>query len=119
MCSLADSHELTDAREGSRARPRLDPSWVPPRERFSRLKVIQVTIGRDDCEGALRLLAAALGLRMEDGNSLASMEPLFAEDEGGLGRVEWEKHDKAEGIRNLLSEQFHPSADVLDYYYAL
>jgi len=76
---------------------------------FPRLKVMRVVIGWDDCEEALELLAALLRLRMEEGNSLAAIEPLSV---GGVGedgldpelRAEWEKHYDTEGIQNFLSE---------------
>lgn len=41
------------------------------------------------------------------GNPLTTIEPPLVEGEDGLGlelRVEWEKHYKAEGIRNFSSE---------------
>ena len=72
---------------------------------FPGLKVIRVAIGRDDCEGVLQLLATVLRLRMDGGNPLTAVEPLFAEVEDGLGqelREEWEKYYEAEGIQNLL-----------------
>ena len=74
---------------------------------FPGLKVIRIAINRDDCKEALRLLAAALRLRMEEGNPLTTVEPLLAEDEDGPGqdlRVEWEKYFEAEGIQNFLSK---------------
>ena len=71
---------------------------------FPGLKVIWVAISRDSCKGSLPLLATALRLRMEEGNPLTAIEPRFAEGEDGLGRVEWERHYEAEGIRNFLSE---------------
>jgi len=70
---------------------------------FPGLKIIRVAISRGDCRGSLPLLALALKLRMKGGNPLATVEPLFTEGEGGLGRVEWEKYYKAEGMQNLLS----------------
>ena len=48
-----------------------------------RLKVIRVAISRN-CTMTLQLLAAVAKLRMEEGNPLATVEPLPAED--GLGR---------------------------------
>jgi len=73
---------------------------------FPGLKVIRVAIGRDDCEGALQLLATALRLRMEERNPLTTIEPLLAEAEDGVAReirAEWEKHYEAKGIQNFLS----------------
>ena len=73
---------------------------------FPGLKVIRVAIGRDDCEGALQLLATALRLRMEERNPLTTIEPLLAEFEDGVAReirAEWEKHYEAKGIQNFLS----------------
>ena len=70
---------------------------------FPGLKVIRVAISRDDCETSLPLLATALKQRVEEGNPLTAIEPLFAEGEDRLGRVEWEKHCKASGMQNLLS----------------
>ena len=74
---------------------------------FPGLEVIRVAINRDDCKGALRLLATGLRLRMEGGNPLTTIEPLSAEVEDGLCqelRVEWEKHYEAGGIQNFLSK---------------
>ena len=73
---------------------------------FLGLKVIRVAISRDDCEGALRFLAAASRRRMEEGNPLATIEPLVGVEDG-LGQdicAELEKHYKAKGIQNFLSE---------------
>ena len=75
-------------------------------EVFPGLKVVRVAIVREDCEGALQLLATALRLRMEEGNPLTTVEPLLVEGEHGLGqetRADWEKHYEAKGIQNLLS----------------
>ena len=71
---------------------------------FPELKIIRVAVSRDDTKEVLRLLAAALRLRMTDGFPLATMEPLFAEVEDGLGRVEWERYYEREGIQDLLSK---------------
>ena len=70
------------------------------------LKVIRVWVSRDDYPGTLLPLATALRLRAEGGNPLTAIEPLFAEGEDGLGRVEWEKHYEAEGIQNFLSKWY-------------
>ena len=71
---------------------------------FPELRVIRVVVCWDGCERSLQLLAPLLRLRMEEGNPLTRVEPLFVKDGDGLGRAEWEKHYEAEGIRNLLSE---------------
>ena len=71
-----------------------------------RLKVIRVTIPRN-CRETLQLFAAVAKLRMEEGNPLATIEPLLAEGEDGLGqelRAEWEKYSETEGIQHFLSE---------------
>ena len=73
---------------------------------FPRLRTIRIAISQDDCEEALRLLAAASRLRMEKGSPLTTIEPLLAECENGLGqefRVEWEKHYEAVSMQNFLS----------------
>ena len=51
---------------------------------FPGLKVIRVAINLDDCKGALQLFAAALKLRMEEGNPLTTVEPFSAEGEDEL-----------------------------------
>jgi len=74
---------------------------------FPGLKVIRIAINLDNCKGALRLLAAALRLRMEEGNPLTTVEPLLEEGEDGLDQelgAEWKKHYEAEGIHNFLSK---------------
>ena len=70
---------------------------------FPGLKVIRVGISRGGCKVVLQFLATALRRRMGEGNPPAAIEPLFAEGEDGLGRVEWEEHCGAEGIHNFLS----------------
>ena len=71
---------------------------------FPGLKVIRVAIRGDDCKRSFPLLATALRLRLEEGNPLTAIEPIFVEGEDRLGRVEWENHYEAEGIRNFLSK---------------
>jgi len=69
---------------------------------FPGLEVIRLVVW-GGCKAALELLAPVLRQRLEEGNPLATIEPLFAEGENGTGRAEWEKHYEAEGIQNLLS----------------
>ena len=70
---------------------------------FPELTVIRVAVSQGDCEWSLPLLAVALKSRMDEGNPLTTLEPLFAEGEDGLGRVEWEWHYKEKGIQRFLS----------------
>ena len=71
---------------------------------FPRLKTIRVAISGDDCLKSLPLLATFSRLRTEEGNPLTTVEPLFAEGEDELSRVEWRKYCEAEGIQNFLSK---------------
>ena len=69
------------------------------------LKVIRVGVSGPGCEGALRILAATLRQRMDQGNPLAAIEPLPVGFSGELDqslRVKWEECYKAEGMQKYL-----------------
>ena len=73
---------------------------------FPNLKTIWAAVSRDDCKGTLQILAIASKRRMEEGNPLATIQPLLVEDGDGLDeslRAEWEERYKAEGIQCFLS----------------
>ena len=74
---------------------------------FPGLRVIRVAVSWGDCRRTLQLLAIASKRRMEEGNPLATIEPLLAEGEDGLDpnlRVEWRGSYEAEDMENLLSK---------------
>ena len=74
---------------------------------FPGLKVIRVSVSRQNCKMALQLLAIASGLRMEEGNPLTTIEQIVAAGEDGLDQrlhAKWRKYYKAEGIQNFLSK---------------
>jgi len=74
---------------------------------FPNLKVIWVTVSRDDCERTLQVLASVSKLRMGAGNPLTTIRLLVAEGGDGLNQelcAEWEKCYDAEGIQNFLSK---------------
>ena len=73
---------------------------------FPNLKTIRAAVSRDDCKRTLQILAIASKRRMEEGNPLATIQPLLAGGGDGLDeslRAEWEECYKAEGIQSFLS----------------